>query len=780
MLSRELEKALGRALHEARSRRHEYLSVEHVLHAITHDPYGAEIIAACGGDVKSLRGALEQFLDRHIERVPEGRPVTLQQTTALERLLQRAFLQVQFSGKEAVDAGDVLAAILDEDELHAAVFLRRQGVTRLDVLDYISHGVSKTGKDAGDSAPEEEWYDEDDGDESGEDGGRKERPAPDALESFTVSLTRRAAEGALDPLIGRDREIRRALRVLCRRRKNNPVFVGEPGTGKTALAEGLALRLHEAAAGGGRVHVPEELRKAEILALDVAGMLAGTKFRGDFEQRVKNVVREAVQRGNVILFIDEIHSIVGAGSTSESTMDASAILKPALASGELRCIGATTHADFKNHFEKDHALARRFQKIEVDEPDVEDTLRILRGLRGRYEEHHGVRYTNDALRAAAELAARHINDRFLPDKAIDLLDEAGAGARTDGPARRKTIRPRDIEQVVSEIAQIPARNLSGSERDRLGVLEKDLLAAVYGQDEAVAEVVRAIKRARAGLGRPNKPIGAFLFAGPTGVGKTEVARRLAGTLGNHFACYDMSEYMEKHAVSRLIGAPPGYVGFEQGGLLVDEIRRNPYTVLLLDEIEKAHPDLFNILLQVMDSATLTDYAGRKADFRNVVLIMTSNAGAREMAAPSIGFQSGGADAGPKSLKAIEKAFTPEFRNRLDGVIVFHSLTMEVVGRIVDKFIRQLNRQLAERRVTLSLSDEARVWLAETGYDPKFGARPLARKIEQEIEPLLAEEILFGRLSDGGRVEVRIKDGKPAFTITPPPPEGRRKKTTVGA
>ena len=779
MLSKELEKVLGRALHEARSRRHEYLSVEHVLHALTHDPYGTAIITACGGDVSALRRALEQFLERHIERVPEGKPVTLQQTTSLERLLQRAFLQVQFSGKETVDAGDILAAILDEDELHAAVFLRRQGVTRLDVLDYVSHGVSKTGSEP---AEDGEWYDEDEGDEEGGARGEKERPAPGALESFTVSLTKRAAEGALDPLIGRDREIRRALRVLCRRRKNNPVFVGEPGTGKTALAEGLALRLHEAATGTGtgRVHVPDDLKQAEILSLDVAGMLAGTKFRGDFEQRVKGVVREAAQRGNVILFIDEIHSIVGAGSTSESTMDASAILKPALASGELRCIGATTHGDFKNHFEKDHALARRFQKIEVDEPDVDDTLRILQGLRGRYEAHHGVRYTNDALRAAAELAARHINDRFLPDKAIDLLDEAGAGARTDGPARRKTIRPRDIEQVVSEIAQIPARNLSGSDRDRLGVLEKDLLTAVYGQDEAVTEVVRAIKRARAGLGRPNKPIGSFLFAGPTGVGKTEVARRLAETLGNHFACYDMSEYMEKHAVSRLIGAPPGYVGFEQGGLLVDEIRRNPYTVLLLDEIEKAHPDLFNILLQVMDSATLTDNAGRRADFRNVVLIMTSNAGAREMAAPSIGFQSDGEDAAPKSRKAIEKAFSPEFRNRLDGIIIFHSLTMEVVGRIVDKFIRQLNRQLAERRVTLSLSDEARAWLAETGYDPKFGARPLARKIEQEIEPLLAEEILFGRLTDGGQVEVRIQDGKPAFTITPPPPEGRRKKSAVKA
>ncbi|MBW7863325.1 MAG: ATP-dependent Clp protease ATP-binding subunit ClpA [Candidatus Hydrogenedentes bacterium] len=781
MLSRELEVALGLALQEARSRRHEYLCVEHVLYALTLDRRGAEIIESCGGNVKALRGALETFFNRSLEAAPEGARVSLQQTEALERMMQRAFLHVQFSGKKSVDAGDILAAILEEDDLHAAHFLRRQGITRLDVLDHISHGVVKErGGDGGPLVPGgaqfgaappaandpgdglDDLEEEDDEEDEEEDGGERGKPAPSALDTFTVSLSRKAAEGKLDPLIGRDREIRRALRVLCRRRKNNPVFVGEPGTGKTAMAEGLALRLYEAALGRCRVHVPEELRNAEILSLDVAGMLAGTKFRGDFEQRVKAVVREAARRPGVILFIDEIHTLVGAGATSESTMDASAILKPALASGELRCIGATTHGDFKNHFEKDHALARRFQKIDINEPTVGETVQILKGLQSRYEEHHGIRYTESALTAAAELSARHLNDRFLPDKAIDLLDEAGAGARTDGPARRKTIRPRDIEQVVSELAQIPARSVSGTDKERLGTLETELTASVFGQDEAIAQVVRAVKRARAGLGRPDKPIGSFLFTGPTGVGKTEVARRLAEVLGNHFARYDMSEYMEKHAVSRLIGAPPGYIGFDQGGLLVDEIRRHPYTVLLLDEIEKAHPDLFGILLQVMDNAALTDNAGRKADFRNVILIMTSNAGAREMAASSIGFNAGPGDAAGKGMKAIEKALTPEFRNRLDGIMTFNPLPMPVVMMVVDKFIRQLNRQLAERRVTLALSDEVRRWIAETGYDPKFGARPLARKIEQEIETPLADEILFGKLERGGVVTVLLKDGKPVF------------------
>jgi ATP-dependent Clp protease ATP-binding subunit ClpA len=746
--------------------------VEHVLYALTLDRAGVDVIEGCGGDPRALRQVLDGFLNRDIERVPEGTRVTLQQTDALERLLQRAFLHVQHSGKRAVEAGDMLAAMLEEEELHAAHYLRRQGITRLDILDYISHGVVKGERSAKAPRPSEGTMDEgyyDDYDDDGDDDGSEEgggasgegRPQS-ALEAFAVSLTAKAAEGKLDPIIGREREIRRALRVLCRRRKNNPVFVGEPGTGKTALAEGLATTLYEAAQGRGRVHVPPDLTGVEILALDMPGMLAGTKFRGDFEQRVKAVVREVAQRPNVILFIDEIHSIVGAGSTTESTMDASTIIKPALASGELRCIGATTHEAFKNHFEKDHALARRFQKIDLAEPSVDETFKILRGLRPHYEKHHGIRYTDAALRSAAELAARHINDRFLPDKAIDVIDEAGAGVRTDGPVRRRVIRPADIEQVISELAMIPARNLSGSDKARLAALDADLKDVVFGQDDAIDQVVRAIKRSRAGLGRPNKPVGCYLFTGPTGVGKTEVARQLATVLDNHFSRYDMSEYMEKHAVSRLIGAPPGYVGYDQGGLLVDEIRRNPYTVLLLDEIEKAHPDLFNILLQVMDNATLTDNMGRKADFRNVILIMTSNAGAREMASASIGFSPGGDDSRHKSLKAIEKALTPEFRNRLDAIMTFNPLPMSIVFQIVDKFIRQLNMQLAERRVTLVLDDTIRVWIADRGYDPKFGARPLARIIEQDIETPLADEILFGKLEKGGRVMVRLVDGKPSF------------------
>lgn len=746
MMSRDLERTLSAAIKEARRRRHEYLCVEHLLYAMLDDSYGAEILENCGANTDTLRERLERFFNIEMEALPPGKARPVQQTPEFERLLQRAFLHVQYSGKEEVDAGDILAAMFEEEDSHAAHYLKKEGMTRLDVVNYISHGVSKL------DTPEEALSEEEEKPEGAEEC---RAPKRSALELFTVNLNQRAAEGRIDPLIGRTAELRRAIRILARRRKNNPVFVGEPGVGKTAMAEGLALLIHEG-------KVPDSLKTVEILALDLPGMLAGTKFRGDFEQRLKAVLHELGQRENVILFVDEIHTIVGAGATTDSSIDASSMLKPALASGELRCIGSTTYEEFKNHFEKDRGLSRRFQKIDVNEPSVEETVRILRGLKSRYEEHHGIQFTDSSLRAAAELSAKHINDRFLPDKAIDVIDEAGASVKLDSGGERKTIRPGDIEEVIAEMAQVPVRTVSSSDKEKLSTLETTLKCVVFGQDAAIEQVARAIKRARAGLGRLDAPIGCYLFTGPTGVGKTEVAKQLAFLLGNHFARYDMSEYMEKHAVSRLIGAPPGYVGFDQGGLLVDEIRRHPYTVLLLDEIEKAHSDLFSILLQVMDNASLTDNMGKKADFRNVVLIMTSNAGAREMASASIGFQSGQEDPTYKSLKAIEKAFTPEFRNRLDAIVSFNPLPMEIIEQIVDKFARQIEAQLASRKVELRLTPAARRWVAEHGYDPKFGARPLRRLMQQEIETPLSDEILFGRLEKGGNVEVDLQDNALVF------------------
>jgi ATP-dependent Clp protease ATP-binding subunit ClpA len=752
MLSKELEVTLGAALQEARKRRHEYLLVEHLLYALLNDTYGVEILENCGSSTDSLRERVEKFLQEDVERVPGNAKVTIQQTPGFERMLQRAFLHVQYSGKDEVDAGDILAAIFEEEDSHAAFFLAKEGVTRLDVLNYISHGVAR--------AAMEQDADEAEYEGDGEDGeeAAPSRPGRSALESFTVNLNHRALEGKIDPLVGRTSELRRTVRILSRRRKNNPIFVGEPGVGKTAIAEGLALHITQ-----GRV--PEVLRDVEILSLDLAGILAGTKFRGDFEQRLKAVIHELKQRENAVLYIDEIHSVVGAGSTSESTMDASTILKPALASGEVRCIGSTTYEEYKNHFEKDRGLSRRFQKVDIEEPSVEETVKILRGLKAKYEEHHGITSTDGALRSAAELSAKHINDRFLPDKAIDVIDEAAAHVILEGGPDRKTIRPSDIETIVAEMARIPARSVSSSDKEKLATLEMELKAVVYGQDEVIQQVVRSIKRSRAGLGRPDKPVGSFLFAGPTGVGKTEVARQLAAIQGNHFARYDMSEYMEKHAVARLIGAPPGYVGFDQGGLLVDEIRRHPYTVLLLDEIEKAHPDLFSILLQVMDHATLTDNTGKKADFRNVILIMTSNAGARELTSASIGFQATTNEGRHKSLKAIEKAFTPEFRNRLDAIMTFDPLPMQVIEQVVDKFVAQIQRQLLDRKVKLVLSPAARSWLAVKGYDEKFGARPLGRLIQLEIETPLADEILFGRLEKGGMVAVDLENDRLTFTFS---------------
>ena len=732
IISKEVQACIGAAVDEAHKRRHEYLCVEHLLYALLYDAQGQEIIEACGGSLQRLRAAVDQHLQLDLEVVPGKGAYTLHQTPEFERLLQRAVAHVRHSGKEQVDAGDVLAAVFEEQDSHAAFFLQEEGIARLDVLEYISHGA-----DFGGNAPHAD---------------HAEPEKKTALETYAINLAQRAAEGKIDPLIGREAELQRTVRILCRRRKNNPLFVGEPGVGKTHLAEGLALRIHEG-------KVPAPLLQVEIFAVDMGGLVAGTKFRGDFEQRLKAVIEEVKAKPNAILYIDEIHTLVGAGATSESPMDASSLLKPALASGELRCIGSTTFEEYKSHFEKDRGLTRRFQKLDIDEPSVEETVKILRGLKPRYEEHHGITFTESALRAAAEMAAKHINDRFLPDKAVDVLDEAGAAVRLEGGAGRKTIRPADIERIVAEMARIPLRSVSSSDKEKLATLEADLKSSVFGQDPAIELVVRSIKRSRAGLGRPDKPIGCFLFSGPTGVGKTEVARQLAAILGNHFARYDMSEYMEKHAVSRLIGAPPGYVGYDQGGLLVDEIRRHPYTVLLLDEIEKAHPDLFSILLQVMDNAALTDNMGKKADFRNVILIMTSNAGARELSQGTIGFSQSLHDAAHKSQKAIEKAFTPEFRNRLDAIVHFNALPIEIIEQVVDKFLRQLERQLAEKKVSITITPEARRWLAQQGYDPKFGARPLARLIQQEIETPLADELLFGKLEHGGTVEIGLAEEK---------------------
>ncbi|HLK10550.1 MAG TPA: ATP-dependent Clp protease ATP-binding subunit ClpA [Candidatus Binatia bacterium] len=749
-LARTLEAALTLAVREARRRRHEFLTIEHVLAALLEDAGVVEVLRACGGDVARLKADVAAWLDTHVERLPPGVDAPPEQTLAFQRVLQRAAAHVQSAGKDEVDGRHVLAAIFREPDCQAAFLLAQQGITRLDVITYISHGIPKVpqGPDAdpGDAAEGEE-------DEAGG------RPARDPLAAFTENLVERAAAGRIDPLVGRARELERTVQVLCRRRKNNPIFVGDPGVGKTALVEGLALRIH-------RGQVPAALRGAQVHALDMGAMLAGTKFRGEFEARLKGVLAALRAKPGAILFIDEIHTVVGAGATHGGSMDASNILKPALASGELRCIGATTFQDFKQHFERDRALARRFQKIDVGEPTVEETHAILRGLKARYEAHHGVAYTEGALRAAAELSARHVHDRFLPDKAIDVIDEAGARAQLAAEAGRakKAVRTRDVEHVVALMAKIPPRQVSASDRDRLETLGRDLKLVIFGQDAAIDTVVAAIRLARAGLGQPEKPVGSFLFAGPTGVGKTEVAKQLALALGVEFLRFDMSEYMEKHTVSRLVGAPPGYVGFDQGGLLTDAVRRTPHTVLLLDEIEKAHPDVFNVLLQVMDHATLTDAQGRKADFHHVILIMTTNAGAQEMAAAAIGF--GAASNAEKGKKALERLFSPEFRNRLDAVVPFAGLSPEAVERVVDKFVSELETQLAARRVTIELTPAARRWLAERGYDPTFGARPMARLIQQEVKRPLADELLFGRLKAGGRVDVDVGPDGLRFSYTP--------------
>ncbi len=741
MISRDLEMAFSAAVREARTRRHEFFTLEHILYALLQDATGSEILFHCGADLDRLRAQLEEFFENRLERLPDDVERDPIQTLAVQRVLQRAILHVQGAEKKEVDAGDILAAMFHEENSHAVYFLKLHGITRLDVLEYISHRVSKVADFPSEGSAQTG---------SGLATRPQRRPQKaSALEKFTVNLVEKAAQGLIDPLIGREPEILRTLQVLGRRTKNNPIFVGDPGVGKTAIAEGLALKIH-------RGEVPESFKNVEIYALDMGALLAGTKFRGDFEARLKAVINELKEKPGAILFIDEIHTVVGAGATSGSSMDASNILKPVLASGALRCIGSTTYEEYKNHFEKDRALSRRFQKIEIGEPSVEETYQILRGLRSYYEKHHGVKYTAAALKAAAELAARHINDRYLPDKAIDVIDEAGASLRLKDHARvRRIVHPKDIEEVVARMAKIPARTVSSSDQVRLQNLESELRKKVFGQDEAIRALATAIKRSRAGLRAPDRPIGSFLLIGPTGVGKTEVAKQLAATLGVHFLRFDMSEYMEKHAVARLIGAPPGYIGFDQGGLLTDAIRKHPYCVLLMDEIEKAHPDLFSILLQVMDYATLTDNNGKKADFRNVILLMTSNAGAREMSSASIGFGTGKTsdDRVAKGMKAVEKLFSPEFRNRLDGIIPFHGLTLDIMERVVDKFMDELEEQLGEKKISLRLSEPARRWLAEKGYDPAFGARPLARVIQTEIKDPLADEILFGRLRSGGNVRI---------------------------
>ncbi len=746
MIARQLQKSFEFALNEAMKRRHEYVTLEHLLYALLHDRDVIDIIRACGGDIPLLQKQLDDFMNRTLEQLAEDSEVQPVLTAMLQRVVQYAQLHAQSSGQKEVDTGQMLAAIYQAERSQAVYLLRSQGVNKIDVLQYLSHGI---GKDT--PAPNPAFV----GDE---------QPAPeqsgDPLKLFAVNLNEKAAKGEIDPLIGRGPELERTVQILGRRRKNNPLFVGEPGVGKTAIAEGLALKIT-------KNEVPAVLKDAVIWSLDMGAVLAGTKYRGEFEQRLKAVVNALLAKPEAILFIDEIHTIVGAGAVSGGTMDASNILKPAIASGKLRCIGSTTYAEYKSSFERDRALARRFQKIEVGEPTVEETIDILKGLKTYYEKHHNVTFTDDAIKLAAELSAKYMHDRHLPDKAIDVLDEAGSRARIrDANAAGAAPQPAsdaalpapttigidDIEYVVARMAKIPPRTVAVSEKERLQSLDADLKRAIYGQDHAVAQVVNAIKISRSGLGQPEKPVGSFLFSGPTGVGKTELARQLATSLGVEFIRFDMSEYMEPHTVSRLIGAPPGYVGFDQGGLLTDAIIRTPYAVLVLDEIEKAHPNLFSILLQVMDHATLTDNNGKKADFRNVVLIMTTNAGAREMSDSSMGFGNASGEKG-KGRGVIERTFTPEFRNRLDAWIAFEPLSFETTERVVDKFIEELRVQLRAKNVTLELAEPGRAWLAKNGYDRAFGARPMARLIHSKIKEPLVDAILFGKLQDGGNVVV---------------------------
>ncbi len=740
MLSNELEFCLNEAFRSAREKRHEFMTVEHLMLALLDVPEVADVIRACGGDIGGLRLELGRFIDENTPRLREDEEHEVQPTLGFQRVLQRAVFHVQSSGKKEVTAINVLVAVFSEKQCHSTYLLQKQDITRLDVVNYISHGISAVSEEGGE----------------GTDTGQQQRSTEkepeqggSPLELYATNLNERAREGRLDPLIGRELEIERTIEILCRRRKNNPLYVGEAGVGKTALAEGLARLIVEG-------KVPDVLSDCVIYALDMGALIAGTKYRGDFEKRLKGVISELQKRPGAVLFVDEIHTVIGAGAASGGVMDASNLIKPVLANGELRCVGSTTYTEFRGIFEKDHALARRFQKIEVPEPSVDETYDILCGLRSRFEEHHGIEYEDAALRAAAELSARYINDRHLPDKAIDVIDEAGASLRLQPVDERPAkVGVELIESIVAKMARIPPKTVSVSDRDTLKHLERDLKMVIFGQDKAVGSLAAAIKMARSGLREGSKPMGAFLFAGPTGVGKTEVTRQLALTMGIELVRFDMSEYMERHTVSRLIGAPPGYVGYDQGGLMTEAISKNPHCVLLLDEIEKAHPDVFNLLLQVMDHGTLTDNNGRKADFRNVILVMTTNAGAQEMSRPSIGFTS--QDHSPDGMEAIRRMFTPEFRNRLDGVVQFEALDQETVALVADKLLLELETQLEDKGVSIEFDVAARAWVAEKGYDPKMGARPMARVIQENVKRPLAEELLFGKLATGGTVRVTVKD-----------------------
>ncbi|GAN67347.1 ATP-dependent Clp protease ATP-binding subunit ClpA [Acetobacter orleanensis] len=772
MLSRNLEQTLHRALILAGERHHEYATLEHLLLALVDDADAVTVFRACGVDLERLRTDLTGFLDKDLAGLASDRPTEPKPTAAFQRVIQRAAIHVQSTGRDEVNGGNVLVALFAERESHAVYFLQLQDMTRLDAVNFLSHGIAK--------APERSTRrpvsgtGSNSGAEKGEDAERAEsrtQKNQDALSTYCVNLNTKAEAGKVDPLIGRDEEIERTIQILCRRTKNNPLYVGDPGVGKTAIAEGLARRIVEG-------NVPEVLLKATIYSLDMGALLAGTRYRGDFEERLKAVVTELDQDPHGILFIDEIHTVIGAGATSGGAMDASNLLKPALAAGTLRCIGSTTYKEFRQHFEKDRALVRRFQKIDVPEPSVDDAVKILRGLKSSYEKHHKVRYTEDAIRGAVELSAKYIHDRKLPDKAIDVIDEVGASRMLlpEGK-RRKTVNLKDVEDIIARIARIPPKSISADDKEVLRSLERDLKGMVFGQDQAIDTLSAAIKLSRAGLRDPEKPIGNYLFSGPTGVGKTEVARQLSTTLGIELIRFDMSEYMERHSISRLLGAPPGYVGFDQGGLLTDAIDQHPHAVLLLDEIEKAHPDLYNVLLQVMDHGRLTDHNGKTVDFRNVILIMTTNAGAADLSKEAIGF---GRDARVgEDEEAIKRLFTPEFRNRLDAIIPFANLTPETVGCVVEKFVLQLEAQLADRNVTIELSSAAKEWLAERGYDRLYGARPLGRVIQEFIKKPLAEELLFGKLTKGGAVKIGLKNDALVFDILPSKVSGNAKEDETG-